>query len=617
MAQGHEEYEPPCAMSEHLLLVAIGPVQDFLAQARRTRDLWFGSHLLSELARVAVRTLLSSGAMLAFPALDRGDPELEECPGPLREGGKPPLAIPNKILAVVPPGLEPADLARSAREAVQRLLREIAGNVKKRCSGLIAPGTERVWDEQIETFLEFAAAWTRLGDYAEALGEVQATLAGRKSLRDFGPWQALRGAVPKSSLDGARETVIRPPSERDPGLVRGYRIAAAEQLDAIGLVKRAGGNPEQFVPLVNVALATWVAAANSLRPEEMGLLKDACAKLGVARVQRPDLPCACGFPFDAAVFLKSRWNSLAEELEQPAVITELGPRHVAPLLRLLGEPYPYVACVCADGDRMGRALGSLGSFEKHRLFSQALGRFPGEARRLVEQQHRGVLVYAGGDDALGFVPLSEALACADSLRRAFTSLLNTAVLPKTARTTLSVGIGVGHVMESMGDLLQLGRRALGLAKHGSGDDRSRDRNALAVLLDKRSGGTRAWRARWDDWGGDPAGRLRQDAKLLSDKLPARKVYEIESTLRRLPEGVERDDSEWAKVLALEVRRSLSRALGGEAAVEASEVGLHLDPSAGYKAVRREVASWIDRVLVAGAIAEAEPRKRGESKEAPA
>ena len=45
-------------MSGHLLLVTIGPVQEFIAQARRTRDLWYGSHLLSELARAGARALV-------------------------------------------------------------------------------------------------------------------------------------------------------------------------------------------------------------------------------------------------------------------------------------------------------------------------------------------------------------------------------------------------------------------------------------------------------------------------------------------------------------------------------------------------------------------------------
>jgi CRISPR-associated endoribonuclease Cas6 len=37
----------------YLLSISIGPVQDFIASARRSRDLWFGSWLLSQLSKAA------------------------------------------------------------------------------------------------------------------------------------------------------------------------------------------------------------------------------------------------------------------------------------------------------------------------------------------------------------------------------------------------------------------------------------------------------------------------------------------------------------------------------------------------------------------------------------
>jgi hypothetical protein len=39
--------------TQSLLLITIGPVQEFIAAARRSRDLWFGSWLLSELSKAA------------------------------------------------------------------------------------------------------------------------------------------------------------------------------------------------------------------------------------------------------------------------------------------------------------------------------------------------------------------------------------------------------------------------------------------------------------------------------------------------------------------------------------------------------------------------------------
>ena len=90
-------------MTTFLLQINIGPIQDFILQARRTRDLWFGSHLLSELSRCVARTLAThSGVQLIFPALDQTNPELAACiDQPFRDNGNAPLSVANIILATV------------------------------------------------------------------------------------------------------------------------------------------------------------------------------------------------------------------------------------------------------------------------------------------------------------------------------------------------------------------------------------------------------------------------------------------------------------------------------------------------------------------------------------
>lgn len=40
---------------KHYLVYSIGPVQSFIASARKTEDLWSGSHLLAELSKQAMR----------------------------------------------------------------------------------------------------------------------------------------------------------------------------------------------------------------------------------------------------------------------------------------------------------------------------------------------------------------------------------------------------------------------------------------------------------------------------------------------------------------------------------------------------------------------------------
>jgi CRISPR-associated protein Cmr2 len=463
-----------------------------------------------------------------------------------------------------------------------------------------------VWAEQVATFLEFAASWLPVGDYAETRRRIEQAIAGRKMLRDFGAWTHGRGSVPKSSLDGARETVLSPPSTRDPKLAAKYRIADGEQLDAIGLVKRAGGEPDQFVPVVNVALASWVNLANSVAPSELEGLRAACGRDGISRVDRKDLPCAEPFPFDASVLLPSRWRSVFEEQGIEGDADAWGRKHVQPILDKLSAPHPYVACLVADGDHMGRAIDRMGSAEEHRTFSRALADFAGRARTVIEHKHRGVLVYAGGDDVLAFLPLPEALSCADELRKGFAEAMASACpsVPAAEHPTLSIGLGIGHVMESMGDLLALGRQAEREAK--------RERNALALLVDKRSGGTRSWRARWNN---DPVGAMHDAIALLQDRLPSRKVYEIGRTLARLPEPGVGDESGWARVLLLEMRRSLTRVEGG--ALSPEDAGLALDEAAGYAALRAHVRDWVARMLIARTFAQATPRERRRSEEAAA
>jgi CRISPR-associated protein Cmr2 len=260
--------------------------------------------------------------------------------------------------------------------------------------------------------------------------------------------------------------------------------------------------------------------------------------------------------------------------------------------------------------------------ERHRRFSSHLSEFAARARHIVEQEHLGSIVYSGGDDVLAFLPLPKALACAQSLRDAFAALMEDACPDFKELPTLSVGLGVGHVLESMGDLLNLGREAEKLAKGGH-LPADRRRNALAVIVDKRSGGKRQWRARWNDaqFAKGPARRLMDDADLRG-AVSTRKVYQIAETLRRFPRpGESIDDSAvWARMLADEARRSLERMDAGGASLRLDDatlkgqLGLDLGRAAApdetlYDARHRTVADWIDRLLIARVLDEAQPVPR--------
>ena len=103
-------------MTTSLLAVSIGPVQDFIAAGRKTRDLWFGSTLLGDVSRAAAEHLAGvDGVELIFPArasLGIGLAEVEKLP------------VANKLLAHVPDGspITPKGLAEGFRSAAERVI---------------------------------------------------------------------------------------------------------------------------------------------------------------------------------------------------------------------------------------------------------------------------------------------------------------------------------------------------------------------------------------------------------------------------------------------------------------------------------------------------------------
>ncbi|MFA7608012.1 MAG: type III-B CRISPR-associated protein Cas10/Cmr2 [Rhodocyclaceae bacterium] len=129
-----------------LLSMAFGPVQDFIAQARTTSDLWAGSHLLSRIAWAGLKVIcerLGPDAVI-FPQL-RGVPlvdlwlrdemgvnadhfnQCEWAKESNRTDANPlfAAALPNKLVAIVPAG-QAKELAEAVTQAVRDFVRDTA-----------------------------------------------------------------------------------------------------------------------------------------------------------------------------------------------------------------------------------------------------------------------------------------------------------------------------------------------------------------------------------------------------------------------------------------------------------------------------------------------------------
>lgn len=111
-------------MSEpHLLAFHIGPVQDFIATARRTQDLWMGSWLLSRLSYTAMKTAHDQGAIPILP---------KELPDHSTPDFDPAIAeVPNHFMARVPADKNAVALAEAVEAAVKSAWETIHSEVKR------------------------------------------------------------------------------------------------------------------------------------------------------------------------------------------------------------------------------------------------------------------------------------------------------------------------------------------------------------------------------------------------------------------------------------------------------------------------------------------------------
>lgn len=459
-------------MQKYLMTIALGPVQEFIAAARRTADLTAGSKLLVELARhLATHLVQHHHADLIFPASTKTD-------------------APNKLLFTV--SGTPHKIAADAKEQAHHYLREQWDECISQLSSEIQQSidTELVnW--QLKNFLEFYAAWVPLnGNYQSARRRLEQLLAGRKALRDFTQPPA-NPKRPKSPLDPAMDSVFKPNGYEVPIAAQTHpklRLKPRETLDAISLIKRIKGG--SGVPSTREM---------GFRSVEKKLCEEALGAYRALQKYQND------FAFDdlSDLFYQERFEEIVHERGQnnkgyPPLsdeekekickyATQL--RNALKDMKVPLEALSYYAILVADGDRMGAALNEHNTENEHRAFSNQLDQFAEGVSTIIED-HSGHLVYCGGDDVLALLPTNYALACAKKLHDTFVSCMHP-VMPSGMQPSLSAGIAIVHVMDNLQVALGWAREAEQYAKQ--------TRNAIAVARYPRSGGMKRARTQWGDF----------------------------------------------------------------------------------------------------------------------
>ncbi len=489
-------------MNQYVVILSVGPVQTFIASARRSRDLWSGSWLLSELAKACAKSLYDDQAMLIFPTVQNPEQDLAD---------NSEFSVGNKIQVIVKADNPSAivEIVKKAKQAVQdRFHREAIKSLGELVKFKNIVIRDDIWSAQISDYVEVQAAWAKFSDndYSDAVNRAGSLLATRKATRDFkaSPATSARDSkfmLPKSSLDGARETVLPKEFDRKSTMARKLSLSDGEQLDSAGLIKRLGGNVDQFTPYTRVAAHQWLENLNDEEAESLGEAYETLVKLGLATRVSGNKGCYAKFPYDGESLYSFRIEAVLQKYRKDPEALDAYKylqKTLKPLWKKYGEPCRYSALLLADGDRMGELLDKATTVEAHQTITLALSRFASSVEDIM-REFKGHRIYAGGDDILGFVPLDQAYDCAKALAKQFEKALSGGAKELGADNppTLSVGLAITHIMTPLGHIRSLAQRAEKKAK-GDHEKIYQQRNALGITLAVRSGSTTDMRLRWDD-----------------------------------------------------------------------------------------------------------------------
>lgn len=522
-------------MSKYVVIFSIGPVQTFIASARRSRDLWSGSWLLSELAKACAKSLKDSQAELIFPYVENDDD--------LKENSE--FSVGNKIQAVITADNEERLklVINEAKDAVNERFKNEADNAWRDLPTADKDLRKDIWDKQIGDYLEIQTAWVKItDDYISATQKAGQILASRKATRDFNPSAITpydsQLMIPKSSLDGIRETVLKEDDSLKNLTRLKLSLSKSEQLDTVGVIKRLGfkEKAEQFTPISRVMADSWIERLIA-HNEDLSKVKEnyeELENLGVATRVRGNDKIYQNFAYDGQLLYSSRIDALIREWQgsDDAIVDWANELKSAlkPLWRKYGEPYRYGVLIRADGDRMGELLDKAKSQKEHQAITQALSAFAGGVSQIM-RNHRGHCIYAGGDDVLGFVPLDKAYECANDLQQSFLQSLAEIAgqLNVDKSPTLSVGLAICHIMTPLSVIRELASQA---EKHAKGDHIENEtskinerRDALGILLSIRSGNDTKLRYNWSDEKGLKI--FKEFIKFYRKKeIPSRIAYDI-------------------------------------------------------------------------------------------
>ncbi|NLJ36162.1 MAG: type III-B CRISPR-associated protein Cas10/Cmr2 [candidate division WS1 bacterium] len=507
-------------MNSAMLSFSLTPVQDFVEAARTVRDLKAGSWLLSHLTYQAFDRARTLEGTAVFPT-----------PPPSGQG---PGSIPNQFVMRFDSVEDASNAEEECRNAVQARWKEIAATVH----AALKPGFDAAftgwdcdWDAQIERYWDIISVVVPLADMtpetyealfgaaptggiglAEQWKIMQMLFAAKKHVRHF-PGNhgtkrhkcALLGRLEQMGPIGLRDADRFWSTEGVAGFSReGIYLGERDRLCAVSLVKRFSGLDaglsslqEPVMDTAGIATSAWWAQVKGQLPQETAAFEEAVeslqSELGGGRDTEMRYLVMDNISVEALA-RGTHFERTPEAIREQAANLDAARSSLFSRAREsdMSAPPRYYAILSLDGDEVGKWLGG----DKtpltegyHSAVSIQLLDFAGQAEDIVNE-HRGVLVYAGGDDVLALLPAANVLACARELRESYPQFA-TNTGDSGPASTASAGICILHYMQDLRTGLQAARQACDQAKDWG-------RDALGVTVMKSSGSSMSTTVEWPE-----------------------------------------------------------------------------------------------------------------------
>ena len=541
-------------MTTHLD-VSIGPVQGFVVQSRRTRDLWGSSYLLSFLAAHALHGAHQAGATIIRPMVD--DDLLFAWVGGRREGPPPAIgSVPNHFTVKLSTD-EQIDKVTVAMQTAFRLAwQRVCEAVWERFVKHAEPegnGTKAIWERQVAYFWE--VVWVAIAE--ESSDELTRRKHWRTQSPPDEPGEKCAVMPDLQELSGYARAKGKQARERQQKFWAAVRrrlgpldLRDNERLSAIALIKRLyvkvansalgwSVDASHWRSTVYVAALPWIRTVAQAAPSEAKNYALTVQRLahGDILAQRESecaagaagaFPCLDGNYLHRGFLVDRRLCLLQRDDDDGRGRDRLRNQLERLYDRVQQTPPVFYALLLADGDRLGDLVRLLDG----RQVGEALTRFTKRVPTIVNS-YDGATIYAGGDDVLAMLPLPKALTCARDLARAYAEAFEAVDEAVVAKATLSVGLVFAHMRLPLRSVLSMARKLL----HDEAKDHN-GRNSLAVGVLKRGGLHSQWVTTWSraTADGDAVDLVTQLAEFLGDDaegepgLSSSLLYRLRDTL---------------------------------------------------------------------------------------